>query len=72
MALYQNLKKLREDKKLTQKELTGILGTSLSYYSQCEKGERAVNFSMMIKLAKFYDVSVDYMAGLTNDKRKYW
>lgn len=72
MLLYQNLKKLREDKKLTQKELAEILGVSVSHYSQCEKGKRVVKFSMMIKLAKFYNVSVDYIAGLTDDKRKYW
>lgn len=72
MALYQNLKKLREERKLTQKELAEILGTSRSYYSKCEKGGRTVKFSMMIKLAKFYNVSIDYIAGLTYDKRKYW
>ena len=70
MPYYQNLKKLREDKKITQKEMAEILGTSRSHYSKCEKGTRAITFSMMIKLAKFYDVSIDYIAGLTNDKRK--
>ena len=72
MPYYQNLKSLREEKKITQKELAEILGTSRSHYSQCEKGTRAITFSMMIQLAKFYDVSIDYIAGLTDDKRKYW
>lgn len=72
MTLHQNLKKLREDRKLTQKELAEILGISTSHYSGCEKGKNTVKFSMMIKLAKFYGVSIDYIAGLTNDKSKFW
>ena len=72
MSHHQNLKKLREDKKITQKELAEILGISRSHYSQYEKGTRAITFSMIIELAKFYDVSIDYIADLTNDKRKYW
>lgn len=72
MVFYQNLKKLREDRKLAQKELAEILGMSTSHYSRCEKGKSSVKFSMMIKLAKLYNVSIDYIASLTNEKIKKW
>lgn len=72
MQFYPRLKDLREDKDLNQSEIAEILGTDQSYYAKYEKGIRPISFERVIILAKFYDVSIDYIAGLTNDKRKYW
>ena len=72
MPFYQRLKDLREDKDLTQQEVAKILNTSYQYYSKYEAGIRPITFERVIQLAKFYDVSIDYIAGLTNNKNKYW
>lgn len=69
---FTRLKDLREDKDKTQKEIAEMLGTSQSYYSQYEKGKRSVPFERIVELAKYYDVSIDYIAGLTNDTSKKW
>ena len=66
---YPRLKDLREDKDLSQEEVARILGTEQSYYAKYENGVRPIPFERVIKLALFYDVSIDYIAGLTNDKR---
>lgn len=69
---FTRLKDLREDKDKNQKDIAEMLGTSQSYYSQYEKGKRSIPFERVVELAKFYDVSIDYIAGLTNDKSKKW
>lgn len=66
---YPRLKDLREDKDLSQEEVARILETEQSYYAKYENGVRPIPFERVIKLALFYDVSIDYIAGLTNDKR---
>lgn len=68
MIYYQRLKDLREDKDMLQKEVAEIINTSANYYGDYEKGKRDIPTSRMIQLAKFYDVSMDYIKGLTNDK----
>ena len=70
--IFTRLKDLREDQDKSQLEIANILGTSQSYYAQYENGKRLIPFDRVIELAKYYDVSIDYIAGLTNDKRKYW
>lgn len=68
MEYYPRLKDLREDADLSQEEVAKILGTDQSYYAKYEKGIRPITFERVIILAKFYNVSIDYIAGLTNDK----
>ncbi|MBS6786249.1 helix-turn-helix domain-containing protein [Ruminococcus bicirculans (ex Wegman et al. 2014)] len=65
---FQRLKDLREDKDLNQAQVAEIIGTTQQYYGQYETGKRPIPFDRIIKLAKFYNVSIDYIAGLTNDK----
>ena len=72
MAYYQRLKDLREDMDLTQKQIAEVLNTSHQYYNKYETGKRPITFERVIELAKFYNVSIDYIAGLTNDKSKNW
>ena len=69
MQFYQRLRDLREDSDKTQKNIADHLGILQGEYQRYASGEREIPFHMVIELAKFYDVSIDYIAGLTNDKR---
>ena len=69
MKYYERIKDLREDQDLTQQDIATILNTSQSYYAQYENNKRQMPFDRAIELAKFYNVSLDYIAGLTNTKR---
>lgn len=69
MNIYNRLKDLREDMDMNQSKIADIIGTSQSYYAQYENGKRQLPFDRVIELAKFYNVSLDYIAGRTNDKR---
>lgn len=66
---FQRLRDLREDNDLKQSEIAQLLQMSQQQYSLYETGKRELPMSMFIILAKFYKVSLDYIAGLTNDKR---
>ena len=70
MYYYQRIRDLREDKDMTQKNVAEILGITTQQYSLYERGDREIPFHHAITLAKFYHVSLDYIAGLTNQKRK--
>ena len=69
MAKYQRIRDLREDKDMNQTEIARLLDTSQKQYSRWETGEYDIPFEIVIKLALLYHVSIDYIAGLTNDKR---
>lgn len=72
MYIYQRLIDLREDKDQTQKQIAEVLGIKQQQYARYETGQFEIKFHQIIELAKYYNVSTDYIAGLTNDKRKYW
>ena len=69
MAYYSRIRDLREDSDKTQSELAEYLGTTTQYYGLYEKGANEISFERAILLAKYYNVSLDYIAGLTNNKR---
>lgn len=69
MAKYNRIKDLREDSDKTQQELADYLGTSSQHYGKYENGNAEIPFERAIALAKYYNVSLDYIAGLTNNKR---
>ena len=69
MYYYQRLRDLREDADKTQQEVANYLGIIQVQYHRYETGKREVPFHLVIKLAEYYRVSIDYIAGLTNDKR---
>ena len=69
MAYYPRLKDLREDKDKTQKEIAEILFITQQQYSLYEKGYREIPTSALITLANYYNVSVDYILGLTNEQK---
>ena len=69
MYLYQRLKDLREDKDLNQSDIAKILNTTQQTYSLWERGDREIPLHHAITLAIFYKVTMDYLTGLSNNKR---
>lgn len=69
MYFYQRIRDLREDNDLLQKEIAAVLGISVQQYSLYERGDREIPFHHAITLAKYYNVSLDYIAGLTKSKK---
>lgn len=69
MYYYQRLRDLREDCDKTQKDIADYLGILQNQYHRYETGKREIPFHLAVKLAEYYNVSLDYIAGLTNDKR---
>lgn len=65
------IRDIREDKDLTQKQISKILNCTQQTYSRYETGEITININDIIKLAEFYNTSTDYLLGLTNEKKPY-
>ncbi|MBQ8173834.1 MAG: helix-turn-helix transcriptional regulator [Clostridia bacterium] len=64
MHFYRRLRDMREDHDKTQSEIAAVLQTTQSYYAQYESCKRSIPFERVIVLARFYNVSLDYLAGL--------
>lgn len=64
---YSRLKDLREDHDMTQAQVAEVIGTSQQHYGKYESGKIIIPFDRVIALAEFYNVSIDYIAGYTND-----
>ena len=71
-TLYQRITDLREDADKTQAEIAKKLNLHLTQYRRYEKAETPVTADFIKNIAKLYNVSTDYVLGLTNDKRKFW
>lgn len=69
--MYKRIKDLREDNDKTQKQIAEILFCDQSLYSKYERGVREVPVSIIIKLAKYYKTSTDYILNLTDNKNPY-
>jgi len=65
------IRDLRVDRDLNQTEVANFLGMSQTGYSKYETGENDIPTSILIKLAEFYDTSVDYILGITDCKDRY-
>ena len=68
---FENIRSLRIDKGLTQKQIGEYLGISQNTYSQYEIGVLKYPVDVLIKLADLYQVSIDYLVGRTNQKDPY-
>ena len=68
---FENIRSLRIDKGLTQKQVAEVLGISQNTYSQYEIGVLNYPVDALMKLADLYGVSVDYLLGRTNVKTPY-
>ena len=66
--IYENIRNLREDNGKTQKELADYLNIKQTTYSKYELGKINIPVEVFIKLADFYNVSVDYLLGRTKNK----
>ena len=64
---FKRIKDLREDHDKFQKDIAQILGISQQYYSEYEKGNRTIPINHLITLAKYYNTSIDYIVGLSNE-----
>lgn len=65
--VFMNLRNIREDHDIKQRELAELLHVSQNTYSQYETGTIALTAEILIKLADFYQCSVDYLLDRTND-----
>ena len=68
--VYRNIRALREDRDLTQKQLCSYLRCSQQVYSNYELGQRDIPTDVLIQLSKFYNVSTDYILGLTENPKR--
>lgn len=66
--MYSRIRDLREDNDLTQKQVAKILNCSQQVYSNYELGQRDVPTDVLIKLALHYNVSIDYILGISDRK----
>jgi len=69
MMLYSRIRNLREDKDLTQAQMGQILSCSQRVYSNYERGDIDIPTAILIKLADFHDVSVDYLLDRTDNPK---
>ncbi len=65
--LFKNLKSIREDNDIKQKDIAKVLNVSQNTYSQYETGVISLTAEVLVKLADYYDVSIDYLLDRTNN-----
>ena len=65
---FQRIQDLRTDADLSQRQLSEILHISQHSYSHYETGSRNIPIEMLIRLANYYDISIDYLVGRTDKK----
>lgn len=72
MEVYQRMKDLREDHDLSQEDIAKVLQTTQEQVSKYETGRQMMGIDKYIKLAKHYNVSLDYLTGLIDSPRKLY
>ena len=71
MTYRERIKNIREDRDMTQAEIGRLLHKSQQGYNHIETGRAELKIDDLIKLCKFYNLSADYIIGLTNTKKPY-
>ena len=71
IGMKLRIRDLREDADLTQKQVADILLCDQSLYSKYERGERELPLALAVRLADFYHVSLDYLVGRVEDRRRF-
>ena len=66
--MYRRIRDLREDADLSQKQIADIINMHKTTYARYETGQREIPFNIAILLARYYRVSLDYIAGLSNNQ----
>lgn len=69
--MYKRIRDLREDRDLNQTEVAKMLGMSQTGYSKYETGENDISTRALIRLARFYQTSIDYLLGETDNPKRY-
>ncbi len=69
--VYTRIRSLREDHDLTQKKIATILNMSQTGYSKYETGENDIPTRILINLSLYYDTSIDYLLGITDEPKPY-
>ena len=67
----ERLKEIRQDKDLYQKDIAKVLHMSQKQYSLYETGVRLIPIDKLVLLAKYYNTSIDYLLGLTDERKPY-
>ena len=67
----ERLKEIREYKDYKQSDIAKVLNTTQQQYSKYELSLQVIPVERLVKLAKFYNTSVDYLIGLTNERKPY-
>ena len=67
---YKRIRELREDNDILQKDVAKLLNTSQQHYSRIENGSTEITADRVIALAKFYNVTADYILGLCDQKER--
>ena len=70
LTMYIRIRNLREDSDCTQAQMAKILNCSQQVYSNYELGQRDIPTDILIKLSEYYNVSTDYLLGLTDKKER--
>ena len=68
--MYRRIRDLREDNDLTQRQIADYLNCSQQVYSNYELGQRDIPTDILIHLANFYNVSIDYLLGQTSNPKR--
>lgn len=68
---YPRLRTLRHDYDYTQEEIAKLLNVTRPQYSLYETGKREIPISLLIKLSKIYDKSIDFMVGISGNPKRY-
>lgn len=69
--MYHRIRDMREDRDLNQTQIAKFLGMSQTGYSKYETGENDIPTSVLIRLARFYNTSIDYLLGETDVQTRY-
>jgi transcriptional regulator with XRE-family HTH domain len=70
--MYERIRNMREDRDKSQNEIANILSISQRAYSHYELGTRGIPVDILIKLADYYECSIDYLVGRTNTKTTFF
>lgn len=68
---FKNLRGIREDRDIKQREIAKLLNVSQNTYSQYETGVISLTAEVLIKLSDYYGVSIDYLLDRTNNPKRY-
>lgn len=71
MKYNERIREIREDSALTQQNIADILSVGQRTYCDYESGKTRIPIDSILKLAKYYNVSIDYITGASNIRKEY-